>query len=53
MRTEVISHTVWINDEAKIASFHFVEGYQEKEFCTQDFFIGFLQSLVEHGYRFQ
>jgi hypothetical protein len=50
---ETITHTVWLNDEAHIASFHPIEGYYIKTFPGHDFFIAFIQSLQEQGYRFQ
>lgn len=45
--------TVWIGAEEKIASFHYVEGYQDQSFPHHDQFVHFLCSLQEQGYRFQ
>lgn len=44
--------TVWIGAEEKIASFHYVEGYQDRSF-PHDQFVYFICSLQEQGYRFQ
>lgn len=44
---------VWIDHTDQIASFHFVDGYQQRDFLCRDFFMNFLQSLQEKGYRFQ
>lgn len=47
-------HTVWLNEQARIVSFHSVAGYEERSFrCRDYFFMGFLNSLQEWGYRFQ
>ena len=47
------SHIVWLNDQIRIASFHPVDGFVEKCFANQSFFLQFLHSLQERGYRFQ
>jgi len=47
------SHIVWLNEQEKIASFHNEDGYQEQEFTCREFFIAFLHTLQEQGYRFQ
>jgi len=47
------SYIVWLNEANRIASFHQVEGYQSRTFTSHDFFISFLHSLQEQGYRFQ
>jgi hypothetical protein len=52
MQQEIIHMTVWLDDQAQIASFHSVEGYKQMDFSYYDFFRNFLQSLMEHGYRF-
>ena len=46
-------HTVWLNEESRIASFHSVTGYEPHSFTCHEFFMGFLHSLQERGYRFQ
>ena len=43
---------VWVSNQDRIASFHYVEGYQQMDFTRQDFFAGYLQSLVGQGYHF-
>lgn len=45
--------TAWLNDQARIASFHSVAGYEERSFHCREYFMGFLNSLQERGYRFQ
>ena len=47
------SYVVWISSAERIASFRKVDGYQEKAFTCHDFFMSFLYSLQERGYRFQ
>ena len=46
-------HTVWVNEQARIASFHSVAGYEERSFRCRDYFMGFLNNLQERGFRFQ
>ena len=48
-----VSQTVRLNEQARIASFHCVAGYEERFFTCHGFFMGFLHSLQERGYRFQ
>ena len=45
--TEQGSHTVWLNDRDRIASFHPVEGYYKRTFSSHDFFMSFLHALQE------
>jgi len=47
------NYTVWLNDQTRIASFHNVSGYEQHSFTSHEFFMGFLHSLQERGYRFQ
>ena len=44
---------VWLDDQSRIASFHSVTGYEAHSFSCHEFFMGFLHSLQERGYRFQ
>lgn len=46
-------HTVWVGEEDRIASFHAVESYQQQTFASKEYFIDYLRSLQERGYRFQ
>ncbi len=46
-------HTVWVGEEDRIASFHEVDSYQPQTFSSHDYFINFLRSLQERGFRFQ
>ena len=46
-------YTVWICNVNRIASFHSVAGYERHSFTCHAFFMGFLHSLQERGYRFQ
>ena len=50
---ETVKHNVWLNDQERIASFHHVDGYSIRSFSCHDFFMSFLHSLQERGYRFQ
>ena len=46
-------NVVWLDEQARIASFHYTPGYQKREFLRRENFIRYLQSLQECGYRFQ
>ena len=46
-------HTVWLNEESRIASFHSVSGYKKHDYSSHSYFMAFLHSLQERGYRFQ
>lgn len=46
-------NVVWLDEQARIASFRYVAGYEKREFLRRDIFIRYLQSLQECGYRFQ
>ena len=46
-------HTVWVEEEDRIASFHAVDSYEQKTFSCHDYFVKFLLSLQERGFRFQ
>jgi len=50
---EAANHIVWLSEQDRIASFHHVEGYNIQTFSCHDFFMSFLHSLQERGYRFQ
>ena len=45
--------SVWLDEQALIASFHPVEAYRRCQFQTREYFMSFLQSLTLQGYRFQ
>lgn len=47
------NNIIWLNEQDRIASFHHVEGYHIRQFQCRDFFMTFLSSLQERGYRFQ
>ena len=49
----ISTYMVWLDEQAQIASFHCVEGYQQQIFSCHALFISFLQTLQERGYRFQ
>jgi hypothetical protein len=44
---------VWLDERAKIASFHHVEGYRQQEFLNRDYFHSYMMSLQQRGFRFQ
>lgn len=46
-------HVVWISEENRIASFHAVIGYAKHDYSNHDYFMAYLHSLQERGYRFQ
>lgn len=46
-------HTVWVGEEDRIASFHAVKNYTMRTFDCHDYFIRFLQTLQQRGFRFQ
>ena len=45
--------TVWLDMEHRVASFHPVEGWQKQSFQVREFFLSYLHTLQEQGYRFQ
>lgn len=46
-------HTVWVGEEDRIASFHAVDSYEQQTFASHDYFMKYLRSLQERGFRFQ
>lgn len=50
---ERTAHVVWVSEEARIASFHPVEGYLPRRFWNDAFFMGYLYSLQRRSFRFQ
>lgn len=50
---EQTAHVVWVSEEARIASFHPVEGYFPRRFWNHAFFMGYLYSLQRRSFRFQ
>ena len=46
-------HVVWISEENRNASFHAVTGYAKHDYSNHDYFMAYLHSLQERGYRFQ
>ena len=46
-------HTVWISEQNRIASFHEISGYQRHDYHNHSYFMAFLHSLQERGYRVQ
>lgn len=53
MKQNTNVHTVWVGEEDRIASFHAVDSYQPQTFSCHDYFIDYLRSLQERGFRFQ
>ena len=43
----------WIDEDKKILSFHFVEGFERKEFETKTEFHEFMMLSVSRGLRVQ
>ena len=52
MQKAADASVVWLNSDAQIASFHYEDGYKQLDFSNRVFFMSFLQSLMESGYRF-
>ncbi len=46
-------HVVWVSEEARIASFHPVEGYLPQRFWDHAFFLRCLHALQGRSFRFQ
>ena len=46
-------HRLWLEDEARIVSFHPMEGWRLLDFLDHGHFMGFLQSLPYKLYRFE
>ena len=46
-------HTIWINEEERVAAFRAVEGYTAQAFTTHECFMSYLLSLQKHGFRFR
>ena len=44
---------VWLDEAARVASFHPTEGSREQRFRSHEHFLNFLQELQAQGYRFQ
>lgn len=47
------AHVVWIDETAKVASFHAVEGYVMHTFANHAFFMDYLYSLQSRSFLFQ
>ena len=47
------THVVWVDEAAKVASFHHVEGYERHIFANHAFFMDYLSSLQKRGFLFQ
>lgn len=43
------SYTVWLDEAARVASFHDVDGYRRHTFTNHSFFLGFLHALQERA----
>ena len=52
MQKAADASVVWLNSDMQIASFHYEDGYKQMNFSNQAFFMSFLQSMMECGYRF-
>lgn len=46
-------HSVWIGEKDRVASFHAVDTYELQTFVCHDFFLKYLCTLQERGFRFQ
>ena len=52
-KREMETCVCWLNEEEKIMSFHFEEGYIRKDFHSRQEFQGFIMFAVSCGYRVQ
>ena len=43
---------IWVDKQARVVSFHPIEGYEQIELSHREFFSHCLLSLTELGYRF-
>ena len=50
---ELETHVVWVDEAAKVASFHEVEGYERRSFANYAFFMDYVSSLQKRGFLFQ
>ncbi len=46
-------HQIWIGKRDLVASFHAVDGYEQRTIQGQNAYVELLQELQEQGYRFQ
>ena len=46
-------HSIWVNDDEKIASFKKVDGYVEKSFSNHEYFMNYVNDLQARWFRFQ
>lgn len=46
-------HTVWINEETRIASFHAISGYVVHDFIDHESFMDYICALQERSFLFQ
>ncbi len=46
-------NNVWLCVADRIASFHPVSGYERQSFRNHDYFMSYLKSLQDRGFRFQ
>ena len=47
------THVVWVDEAAKVASFHHVEGYERQIFANHAIFMDYLSSLQKRGFLVQ
>ena len=52
-KSSIESYVVWTNEQTRVASFHAVDGFHSQSFHLHEFFMSYLSSLQERGYRFQ
>lgn len=53
VKKEPESLVCWLNEEEKIMSFHYEEGYIQKDFHSREEFREFIMFAVSCGYRVQ
>ena len=45
--------TLWVDTQNKIVSFHEVPQFEVVVFALHEYFLNYIQSLSDSGYRFQ
>ncbi len=53
MRGETESLCIWVDDKAKVVSFHKEDGYEKKMILRGDPFFDFILKRVKEEYRFK
>lgn len=52
-KAEISSKNVWVDDEKKVISFHFEDGFRKIVFYELEEYEKWIQCLGNSGYRYQ